>query len=33
MSTKSSHWITDVIDPEKRSWEDFYRNQIGRAHV
>ncbi|MBI3131360.1 MAG: nitrate reductase subunit alpha [Acidobacteria bacterium] len=27
MSTKTSHWITDVIDPEKRSWEDFYRNR------
>ncbi|HJU84091.1 MAG TPA: molybdopterin-dependent oxidoreductase, partial [Holophagaceae bacterium] len=22
-----SHWITDIVDPESRSWEEFYRNR------
>ncbi|MFN8010906.1 MAG: nitrate reductase subunit alpha [Holophagaceae bacterium] len=25
--TTQSHWITDIVDPEKRSWEEFYRNR------
>ncbi|MBK8727333.1 MAG: nitrate reductase subunit alpha [Holophagaceae bacterium] len=26
-TTTQSHWITDIIDPEQRSWEEFYRNR------
>lgn len=27
MTDTKSHWITDIIDPQSRSWEEFYRNR------
>ncbi len=30
---KQSHWITDIVDPETRSWEEFYRNRWAHDKV
>ena len=30
---KQSHWITDIVDPETRTWEEFYRNRWAHDKV